>query len=147
MMPLGTVKLPTVDTLREVATELGMTMSDAELGMHQKAFEYCIDAYNLIDRMPDEVPEVRYPRVPGRRPTAEENKYGAWYVKTAIEGAPSGKLKGKKIAVKDNICVAGVPMMNGASIMEGYMPDVDATVIQRILDAGGTIAGKTVCEY
>jgi amidase len=147
MMPLGTVKLPTVDTLREVATELGMTMSDAELGMHQKAFEYCIDAYNLIDRMPDEVPEVRYPRVPGRRPTAEENKYGAWYVKTAIEGAPSGKLKGKTIAVKDNICVAGVPMMNGASIMEGYMPDVDATVIQRILDAGGTIAGKTVCEY
>src|SRR5499427_6224247 len=31
--------------------------------------------------------------------------------------------------------------------MEGYVPDVDATVATRILDAGGTIAGKTVCEY
>ena len=38
-------------------------------------------------------------------------------------------------------------MMNGASTMEGYVPDVDATVVTRILDSGGTIAGKTVCEY
>ena len=35
----------------------------------------------------------------------------------------------------------------GASTMEGYVPDIDATVVTRILDAGGTIAGKTVCEY
>ena len=38
-------------------------------------------------------------------------------------------------------------MMNGASTLEGYVPDVDATVVQRILDAGGTIVGKTRCEY
>ena len=38
-------------------------------------------------------------------------------------------------------------MMNGASTLEGYVPDVDATVVTRILDAGGTIVGKTVCEY
>src|SRR5262249_39989332 len=38
-------------------------------------------------------------------------------------------------------------MMNGASTLEGYVPDVDATVATRILDAGGTIVGKTVCEY
>jgi amidase len=38
-------------------------------------------------------------------------------------------------------------MMNGASTMEGYVPDVDASVVTRILDAGGTISGKTVCEY
>ena len=49
--------------------------------------------------------------------------------------------------MKDNICLAGVPMMNGASTLEGYVPDVDATVVQRILDAGGTIVGKSVCEY
>ena len=38
-------------------------------------------------------------------------------------------------------------MMNGASVLEGYVPEFDATVVTRILDAGGTIAGKTVCEY
>ena len=45
------------------------------------------------------------------------------------------------------MCIAGVPMMNGASTLEGYVPDVDATIVTRILDAGGTILGKAVCEY
>ena len=38
-------------------------------------------------------------------------------------------------------------MMNGASVLEGYVPDIDASVVTRILDAGGEIAGKAVCEY
>src|SRR4029434_5411884 len=46
-----------------------------------------------------------------------------------------------------NVCLAGVPMMNGASTLEGYVPDVDATIVTRILDAGGTIVGKVHCEY
>src|SRR5947199_2685820 len=43
--------------------------------------------------------------------------------------------------------LAGVPMMNGASTLEGYVPDFDATVVSRILDEGGEIIGKTHCEY
>ena len=43
--------------------------------------------------------------------------------------------------------LAGVPMMNGASTLEGYMPDIDATVVHRMLDAGGKIVGKAHCEY
>ena len=37
-------------------------------------------------------------------------------------------------------------MMNGTSTLEGYVPDVDATIVTRILDAGGFILGKAVCE-
>lgn len=48
--------------------------------------------------------------------------------------------------MKDNISIAGVPMMNGSRLLEGYSADVDATVVSRILDAGGTITGKVVCE-
>src|SRR6202158_5904223 len=97
--------------------------------------------------MPDYVPAVKYPRTPGYRPEGEENKYNAWYVKTTVKGASSGKLAGKKIALKDNVCLAGVPMMNGASTLEGYTPDTDATIVTRMLDAGGTIVGKVHCEY
>ena len=43
--------------------------------------------------------------------------------------------------------LAGVPMMNGASTLEGYTPEIDATIVTRILDAGGTILGKAHCEY
>jgi len=96
--------------------------------------------------MPDNLPLVRYPRRPGFRPGAEDNSHNAWYVKTTVRGAESGKLAGKTIALKDNIMLAGVPMMNGSATMEGYMPDIDATVVERILDAGGTILGKVHCE-
>jgi amidase len=146
-MSLDTVKRPTLEQLREVAGELGFTFPDADLAAHHDALIPAFAAYNALDRMPDELPAVTYPRLPGGRPAAEENRYGAWYIKTEIEGAGSGKLHGKKIALKDNICLAGVPMMNGASTLEGYVPDVDATVATRILDAGGAIVGKTVCEY
>src|SRR5579884_602490 len=141
------VRRPTLDQLRSVAEDLGMTMSDVELKSYDALLQGNYAAYDVVDAMADYVPPVKYPRTPGYRPEGEENKHNAWYVKTEIKGAPGGKLAGKRIALKDNICLAGVPMMNGASTLEGYVPDVDATVVTRILDAGGTIAGKTVCEY
>jgi Asp-tRNA(Asn)/Glu-tRNA(Gln) amidotransferase A subunit family amidase len=33
-----------------------------------------------------------------------------------------------------------------SALLEGYVPDVDATVVTRVLDAGGVIAGKVKCE-
>ena len=146
-MTLGTVKAPTVEQFRDVAADLGLSFSDADLMAHLDALGPNIAAYNIIDRMPDEMPVVKYPRTPGYRPSAEENPRNAWYVKSTVKGADGGKLKGKTVVLKDNICLAGVPMMNGAATMEGYVPDIDATVAVRVLDAGGTIVGKAVCEY
>jgi amidase len=40
------------------------------------------------------------------------------------------------VAIKDNYAVAGVPMMFGSRVIEGYVPDFDATAVTRILDAG-----------
>ena len=57
-------------------------------------------------------------------------------MKTDIRGAGSGKLLNKTVVIKDNVAVAGVPMMNGSKLVEGYMPSYDATVVTRILDAG-----------
>lgn len=75
-----------------------------------------------------------------------DNALGAWYVTTAIEGAAGGPLAGRTVAIKDNVAVAGVPMMNGSRTVEGYVPRRDATVVTRLLAAGATIAGKAVCE-
>jgi amidase len=146
-MTLGTVKAPTPAQLEALAADLGFDMSEADLATFGELMRPSVEAYNAVDRMAQELPPVTYPRMPGYRPSGEENRYGAWYVKTTIEGAPGGKLEGKRVAIKDNVCVAGVPMMNGASTLEGYVPDVDATIVTRILDAGGTILGKAVCEY
>jgi amidase len=124
-----------------------MSVSDADIASYLAIMQANFAAYDVVAAMPDYLPMVKYPRTPGYKPEGEENKYNAWYVKTRIEGAPAGKLSGKTVVLKDNICLAGVPMMNGASTLEGYTPDVDATIVTRILDAGGTIVGKAHCEY
>ena len=70
-----------------------------------------VAAANVAMTLPDHLPEVKYPRTPGTRPEGDANPYGAWYYKTRIEGAAEGPLKGKTVALKDNVLVAGVPMI------------------------------------
>ena len=143
-MPLSP---PTSSELRAVAAEIGLSLTGADLETFRGLLEDTVAAYDIVDQLPDEPPPLRYPRTPGCEPREEDNPHNAWYVRTTIEGAPHGPLAGKRVAIKDNVCVAGVPMMAGASTLEGYVPDVDATIVTRILDAGGTILGKAHCEY
>jgi len=141
------VKRPTHNQLKEIINALGMNMSDERAGEFLATMDGLTEAYDVIDALPDYLPPVDYPRTAGYRPSAEENPMNAWYVKTDIKGSPRGLLAGRTIALKDNVCLAGVPMMNGASTLKGYTPDVDATIVTRILDAGGIIKGKAHCEY
>ena len=148
--PIGnamTVRRPTLDRMREIVRSFGMSMSDGEIQSFLDLMEPTLEAYDRVDALRDAPPTVKYPRTPGTRPGAGENPMNAWYIKCEIRGAPGGKLSGKTVALKDNVCLAGVPMMNGASTLEGYTPDLDATVVTRMLDAGATIVGKAHCEY
>lgn len=140
------VKQPTHEEMAEVAEQLGLHLSPAQIEEYLALMVPTVGAYNLLEQMGDELPRVKYPRTPGYQPRGEENRYNAWYYKSEIQGAKSGRLKGKTFAIKDNVCVAGVPMMNGSSTLQGYVPEVDATIVERILDAGGTILGKSHCE-
>ena len=56
--------------------------------------------------------------------------------KITIPGASAGLLHGKTLAVKDCIPICGVPMVNGTNLMDKYVPDFDATVVDRALTAG-----------
>jgi len=141
------VKRPDTRQIQDVAKSLGIHLDEAKAASYLALLQPNFDAYDAVDEMPDYLPEVKYQRSAGTKPSGDENKYGAWYAKSTIKGAASGKLAGKTVAIKDNVCVAGVPMMNGASTLEGFIPTIDATIITRLLDAGATIAGKAVCEY
>lgn len=141
------VARPTLEQLAGIADDLGMSFSDEELAFYHAALDGTMANYDVVDPLPDYIPEVKYPRTPGQRPAPEDNPMNAWYWRCDLRGAADGPLKGKTIAVKDNVCIAGVPMMNGASTLEGYVPNLDATIITRLLDAGGHILGKATCEY
>src|SRR4051812_47121816 len=140
------VRLPTLDQIDDLGSDFGLVLTAEEIAAFQQAFKGPLASYGRLDELVPPALAPIAPRSPGDRPGASENPYGAWYWKTNIKTGAEGLLDGKKVAIKDNICVAGVPMMNGSALLEGYVPELDATVVTRILDAGGTIAGKAACE-
>ncbi|KAK3603257.1 hypothetical protein CHS0354_007588 [Potamilus streckersoni] len=119
---------------------MGLQCSDVELGVYEEYIAGTLRGYDRISQLIGPSLPVKYPRTPGYRPSPDENTLNGWYWKCDIKGADSGKLSGKTIGIKDNVAVAGVPMMNGSKLQ------FDATVVSRILDAGGRLLGKTNCE-
>lgn len=59
-----------------------------------------------------------------------------------LQAQVQGPLAGLRFAVKDNIDVAGWPTTAACPAFE-HTPASHATVVQRLLDAGATLAGKT----
>lgn len=55
-----------------------------------------------------------------------------------------GKLFGVMVTVKDGICVKGVESHASSAILKNYKPLFNATVVQRCIDEGAIILGKTV---
>ncbi len=58
-------------------------------------------------------------------------------------GEDVGPLAGVPIALKDNLCQVGVPTTCSSKILDGWRPPYNATVIERLLDAGAVAVGKT----
>lgn len=64
------------------------------------------------------------------------------------EGHPGGPLAGTACAVKDALDVAGVPTGFGhpAWLASHPVPQHDAEVVRRVLEAGARVVGKTHCD-
>src|SRR3989304_681550 len=58
-------------------------------------------------------------------------------------GLPAPAVLGIPIVVKDVLCVQGLPATAGSRILEGFRPPFTATAVQRLLDAGAVLLGKT----
>jgi amidase len=137
---------PTAAEIRRLAESMSLALGAGEAETYAEIVSGTLAGLAVVDSLPDDPPELRYSRSAGAVPPAGENPLGAWAVRTRIEGATSGPLDGKTVALKDNVLLAGVPLANGTSVLEGYVPREDATVVTRLLDAGATILGKAVCE-
>src|SRR5262249_30340242 len=140
-------RVPDLDEVMAVAKELGIHLGPEEVGLYR---QHLLDLLGELDsfvqaRLEEpQPPMISAARAPGYRPSPDEDPLNAWTWKCRIEGEAAGVLAGKSISYKDHIAIAGMPLSFGSFALEGFVPDFDATVVTRALQAGGTIVGKNV---
>ncbi|XP_077145744.1 glutamyl-tRNA(Gln) amidotransferase subunit A, mitochondrial isoform X1 [Ranitomeya variabilis] len=59
------------------------------------------------------------------------------------QGQPLGVLDGIPIAIKDNFSTKNIQTTCASKMLKGYIPPYNATVVQRLLDHGAVLMGKT----
>jgi hypothetical protein len=131
------IELPKKEDLKRIAKENHFEISDSEADAIGAMLIPIVSFLDRIDQTPIEPsPSVKKyrERDAGRRPTREEDPLNAVVRKISVKGAASGKLKGKRIGVKDSVAVAGIPISGGSHVLEGFAPDDDATIVSRMLD-------------
>ncbi|WP_233255302.1 amidase [Haloplanus rallus] len=130
----------------ELGRGLSLDLSKSEAEQFQRLIADSLETYETLRTHGPQVPEtnrVETGRRSGSRPSPGENPNNAWITRCEISEKTGGTLSGWRIAIKDNAAVAGVEMTCASRVVEGYTPDIDATVVSRLLDEGATIIGKT----
>ena len=135
-----TLRLPTPKDLRRLAKANFFDLSEEELADFQELIPETFASYEMLERMePPQVPLKYRDRDPGYRPSRQDDPYNAIVRRCTLRGASQGALVGKRFGLKNNISVAGTPMTCGSRVLEGYVPETDATIVTRLLDAGAEI--------
>lgn len=60
-----------------------------------------------------------------------------------LQGVPKGPLDGIPFAVKDNFCTENIKTTCASRMLRDYTPPYNATVVQKLLDQGAVLVGKT----
>jgi amidase len=142
------------DELQKSAHRVGTHIHDYERDDVMQLAEWMattIDEFLEVSRplvpAPSAVPAIR---ISGAAPAPSEDPLNAivrWVDVTAAPGQEtSDLLAGKKIAMKDLIAVAGIPISAASLLLDGFVPREDAVVTERVLRAGGSIVAMTNME-
>lgn len=153
----------TIEDLRETCKASGFSVEEGGLG--EKAFSLFQNSFDAVCETVKNLPEYEDPRLAPAaveggertfyRPDEKENPLNGWAHKTTLKSsdpkAANGPLAGRTIAFKDNVSVGGLPLGLGASpehFAGGKHPisTIDATVVGRVLAAGGIVKGTATCE-
>src|SRR5437763_16387439 len=127
---------PTIEDLHELAAAFHFALSDREAEQYLPPVAATVEGYAALDGLPQARAQSEYPRDDGHAPSADENPVHGWAWRCSIRGRTGGPLAGRTVAIKDNTAVAGLPLGLGTSVMQAFVPDEDATVVTRLLDAG-----------
>ena len=84
----------------------------------------------------------------GPSPSSEQDPLNAIvrFCRVRAHGAGSA-LAGMRVAIKDSMAIAGLPMTLGSTVITDFVPDVDAVVIERLLRAGAELVAITNMDH
>lgn len=134
------LRRPTSNDLQRLAEANHFQLNEEEVAAFQALIPGLFESYEQLDQAPQPKEPLKYrDRDPGQRPSRQEDPFNAIVRRCTLKGAASGKLAGKRFGLKNNINIAGMPMSAGSLVLEGYVPDTDATIVTRLLDAGAEV--------
>ncbi|KUI71972.1 Amidase [Cytospora mali] len=153
--PINTT--PSKEAFQELATSLGFPIQPQDEEDYLELLRGAVSDVETVQAMPAYYhPLIQTVGNNKERtytvPEPSENPLNAWSHRTVIKGEDEGLLTGKTIAFKDNVSVAGLPLTGGTqpfhlSKDKPYpISTFDASVVSRVLEAGGTILGTSTCE-
>ena len=137
-----TVRRPSQANLKDISERHHLHLTEAELETYYDVVCGVMESYDVLDQIPDPVrPLTEAIRQVGARPEPEEDPLNGIVRLCSVKATnPDGDdLVGKTIGLKDTISIAGIPMTCASRLLYDYTPDGDATVVRRLLQAGGHI--------
>jgi len=121
------------DLVRQSAAVLGDAIAAREVSAREVTQAH-LDRISQVD---DRVHAFLYVDTEGALAAADavDAEIAAGTRRSALAGVP--------LALKDVLAMKGIPTTCGSRILEGWRPPYDATVVERLRDAGIVILGKT----
>ncbi|MFO7926786.1 amidase [Natronomonas sp.] len=135
------------DDVESLARMLHTSVTDTEAAAFAEQINNGLHWYETLDSYGHAGTEANrvHPTDLQFNPGAKADPLNAFISKFSLRDTASedGILSGLSVAVKDNTAVAGVPLTCGSRIFESVIPRQNATVVDRLLDEGAEIVGKT----
>lgn len=164
---MSTVALPSnyqsdisPEYLHQLAARWGITIQP---GDEEESYLLLLQSAEAVHRQIASSPDYLHPALSPTpsiaprtfwKPSTKANPLNAWSHRCDIRAShpTSTLLRGRKVAIKDHISVAGLPTTAGlpasffAHSNRYPISPIDAPTVRRVLEASGSIAGTATCE-
>ncbi|KAK5168155.1 uncharacterized protein LTR77_006723 [Saxophila tyrrhenica] len=153
----------TAEDLKSISQDAGFSIPSGNV--NETEFLLFANSFDAVCETVLNLPEYHDPRLKPatvqegerkyERPSKKDNPLNAWSHRTSLTSTDAnvsnGPLAGRTVAFKDNVSVAGLPLTLGGhpSLLKGGkypISPIDATVVGRVLGAGGCVKGTATCE-
>lgn len=124
-----------------------LTITEAREGLRQKKFSSIELTKACLERIEQVNGKINaYITVVKDQALEQAKKADEILSNITIEQSNNYPILGVPFSMKDVYSTKGVQTTAGSKVLEGYIPPYNATVYQKLIDAGAVLLGKTNCD-